>query len=156
MGVDFKRSVWYNVVVIISLEINMDSTKTAKALPSVMALSFLGDSRHSLYVRKKLVEQGISKSKELNEESLKYVTCEKQALMYEKISTVLTEEEASVFKRAFNSGHLNKPKRASGKEYRTATGFEAVIGLLEWQGNGERLEYLLDLAHEEIKNDTQG
>ena len=133
----------------------MQSMTNAKALPSVMALSYLGDARHALYVRKMLVERGISKSKELNSLSLEYVTAEAQSRLFEKIENELSEEERGVFRRAFNSGHLNKPKHASGKEYRTATGFEAVIGMLEWQGNTERLEYLLDLAHKEIENDTQ-
>ena len=116
---------------------------------SSAALAYLGDARHALYVRKMLVGRGIAKSKELNALSLSYVTAEAQARAFLKIENELTEEEAGVFKRAFNSGHLNKPKHASGKEYRMATGFEAVIGLLEWQGDDERLEYLLGLAHKE-------
>ena len=122
------------------------------APPSVMALSYLGDARHSLYVRKMLVARGLQKSKELNAKALEYVTAEAQALAFSKIENELTEEEKATFKRAFNSGHLNRPKHASLKDYRTATGFEAVIGLLEWQGSEERLEYLLNLAHREEKD----
>ncbi len=127
----------------------MQAQTNLKAPPSVMALAYLGDARHALYVRKMLVGRGIQKSKELNALALEYVTAEAQAKLYAKIEDALSEEEKATFKRAFNSGHLNRPKHASLKEYRTATGFEAVIGLLEWQGNGERLEYLLDLAHRE-------
>ena len=129
-----------------------EETKRAQ-LPSVMALSYLGDARHSLYVRRMLVGRGIAKSKELNALALEYVTAEAQSRAFSKIENELTEEEKATFKRAFNSGHLNRPKHASLKEYRTATGFEAVIGLLEWQGDGERLEYLLNLAHRE-ENDN--
>ena len=116
-------------------------------LPSVAALSYLGDARHSLYVRHMLVLRGISKSGELNRLSLSYVTAEAQAKMYEKIEGLLLEDEREVFRRAFNSTHLNKPKRASGKDYRVATGFEAVIGMLYWIGDAERLQMLLDEAH---------
>ena len=116
------------------------------ALPSVMALAYLGDARHSLFIRKMLVDSGISKSGELNEASQKYVTAEAQAAAFAKIEPHLTETELGVFKRAFNSSHLNKPKRASGKDYRTATGFEAVIGLLYWLGDEERLELLLSMT----------
>ena len=126
------------------------------ALPSVAALSYLGDARHALYVRRMLVSRGLTKSAVLNSEALRYVTAEAQARMYEKIADLLTEEEADVFRRASNSTHLNKPKRASGRDYRFATGFEAVIGMLEWLGESERLEFLLNKSHtEESENDTE-
>ena len=131
-------------------------------LPPVMALEYLGDARHSLYVRRMLVERGISKSKDLNSESLAFVTAEAQARAFEKIEGLLLEDELAVFKRAQNSTHLNKPKRASGHDYRLATGFEAVIGMLEWLGDTERIEMLLKAEYEaeknisgDIKNDTE-
>ena len=76
------------------------------------------------------------------------------ALLAERIRVkfgegLLTEEEAAVFRRAFNSGHLQRPKHASGAEYRTATGFEAVLGLLYHTAQTERLHYLLEMAHGE-------
>ncbi len=117
------------------------------SLPSVGALAYLGDSAHSLYVRRMLVGRGLSKSADLNAAALEYVTAEAQAKMYEKIEGLLLEDEREVFRRAFNSTHLNKPKRASGKDYRVATGFEAVIGMLYWIGDAERLQMLLDEAH---------
>ena len=129
-----------------------EETKRAP-LPSVMALSYLGDARHSLYVRRMLIDRGHQKSKELNAKALEYVTAEAQARAFSKIENELTEDEKATFKRAFNSSHLNRPKHASLKEYRTATGFEAVVGLLEWQRDEERLEYLLDLAHGGLEND---
>ena len=125
-------------------------------LPSVAALSYLGDARHALYVRRMLVARGLTKSADLNREALKYVTAEAQARMYEKISGILTEDEADVFRRASNSTHLNKPKHASGRDYRFATGFEAVVGMLEWLGETDRLEFLLNKSHEEdSENDTE-
>ena len=125
-------------------------------LPSVAALSYIGDACHSLYVRRMLVGRGLTKSSDLNREALKYVTCEAQAAMYEKIAPLLTEDELDVFRRASNSTHLNRPKHASGKDYRCATGFEAVLGLLEWTGDSDRLEFLLNKSHtEDDKNDSE-
>lgn len=123
------------------------------SLPSPLALAYLGDARHSLYVRHMLVMRGMSKPSDLNRESLGFVTAASQARMFEKIEPILLDDEREIFKRAFNSTHLNKPKSASGKDYRTATGFEAVIGMLEWIGDTERLEELLSLAHGGNKND---
>ena len=121
------------------------------SLPSVMALAYLGDSRHSLYIRRMLVSRGISKSGELNEESLKYVTAKSQAEAMRKIEHLLLEDELEVYKRAANSGHLNKPKNASAADYRAATGFEAVIGMLYWIGDEERVELILSSAYGEIE-----
>ena len=129
-------------------------------LPSVGALAYLGDARHSLYVRRMLVKRGLCKSGELNEASLLYVTAEAQANMLRKIEPLLLDDERDVYRRAANSGHLNRPRHSSAADYRAATGFEAVIGMLEWIGDTERLEYLLDLAHTnsektENENDTE-
>ena len=127
------------------------------ALPSVAALSYLGDARHSLYVREMLVKRGISKSGELNKLSLGYVTAEAQAKMYRKIEPHLADDERDVFRRASNSTHLNRPKHASITDYRYATGFEAVIGMLHFIGDESRLKELLDIAHSERtdENDTE-
>ena len=134
----------------------MSSEIKAAALPSVGALAYLGDSRHSLFVRKMLIAKGLTKSGDLNKAALSFVTAEAQAKMYEKIAHLLTEDEAAVFKRAANSTHLNKPRHASGRDYRHATGFEAIIGMLYWVGDEERLEYLLKISHsEDNENDTE-
>ena len=117
-------------------------------LPSVQALAYLGDARHSLFVRRMLVERGISKSGGLNEAALSYVTAERQAQMMRKIEPLLLEDELGVYKRAANSGHLNRPRHSSAADYRAATGFEAVIGMLYWIGDEERLSYLLSVAHQ--------
>ena len=127
----------------------MDSKTNQVQLPSVAALSYLGDARHALFVRRMLIERGFCKSADLNREALKFVTAEAQARMYEKIQDLLLSEEKDVFRRAFNSTHLNKPRHASGKDYRLATGYEAIIGMLTWQGNEERLEFLLQKSHNE-------
>ena len=117
------------------------------SLPSTQALAYLGDAAYSLFVRRMLVERGLTKAKDLNKETLKYVTAEAQASMYRRIEHMLLDDEREVFKRAANSTHLNRPKHASVTDYRYATGFEAVVGMLEWIGDRERLNELLDLAH---------
>ena len=119
------------------------------SLPTAAALAYLGDARHSLYVRRMLVKRGICKSGELNEASLRYVTAEAQAAMMRRIEPLLLDDERDVYRRAANSGHLNRPRHASAADYRAATGFEAVIGMLEWIGDTERLELLLNEAHKE-------
>ena len=126
------------------------------SLPSVQALSFPGDAVHSLFVRRMLIEQGHCKSGDLNTEAQKYVTAEAQAEMLRKIKPLLLEDELDVFRRASNSTHLNRPKHAKAADYRAASGFEAVLGMLEWIGDRERLYEILKTAHtEDMENDTE-
>ena len=118
-------------------------------LPSVMALAYLGDARHSLYIRRMLVGMGISKSGDLNEMALSYVTASSQAAAMRKIEHLLLEDEMEVYKRAANSGHLNRPRHSAAADYRAATGFEAVIGMLTYIGDEERVMELLSAAYAE-------
>ncbi len=131
-------------------------------LPAPMALAYVGDARHALYVREMLVHRGISKSGELNEAALTYVTAEAQAAAMRRIEPHLLDDEREVYKRAYNSGHLNKPKHASAADYRAATGFEAVLGMLHWLRDEERLLELLNFAYSDnipsgkgLTNDTE-
>lgn len=119
------------------------------ALPPTPALAFLGDAVHSAYVREMLVRRGIPKAGELNRLSLQYVTAGNQAAAFRRIEHLLTEEERDLYHRAANSGHLSRPKHASGADYRTATGFEAVLGMHRYLGNEDRIRFLLGEAFPE-------
>ena len=132
----------------------MHSPVRGTDLPSVMALAFLGDARHTLFVRRMLVAQGITKSGALNEQARRFVTAEAQAAMARRLEPCFSDEEREVYRRAFNSGHLNRPRHSSAADYRAATGLEAVIGMLDWLGDEERISELLALAHKETEDMT--
>ena len=70
------------------LEVAMHGKILGTELPCVLALAYLGDARHALYVRRMLVGRGISKSGELNEASLNYVTAESQARMFGRLLSI--------------------------------------------------------------------
>ena len=101
-----------------------------------------------LWVREKLLKSGITNTGVLNEESHKYVTAKNQCAAFRRIEELLTEEEMAFFKRGRNSTHLNGARSASGTEYRTATGFEALCAALYLSGQNERLIGLLEKAFE--------
>lgn len=119
---------------------------SAAPLPSSAALAYLGDARHSLFIRDMLVRRGISHAKELNALALSYITAPAQAEAAERIMPHLTEEERAVYRRAVNTPHINRPKNVSGAQYRAATGFEAVIGMLTFRGDEERATELLRMS----------
>ena len=114
------------------------------------ALAYLGDAVLEALIREALILKGFEKSAHLNKEALKYVTAVNQSLAYAKISELLSEEEAAIFKRGKNCSHLNIPKSASPIEYKTATGFEAIFGYLRLCKNEERIRELFALAYPEI------
>ena len=117
------------------------------SLPSSAALAYLGDAVHSLYVREAVVRQNLSKSKDLHNAANTVINAASQAELFRKIDGELSEDERDVFRRAKNSKHLQKPKHMSIEDYRVATGFEALLGMLWWTGAHERLYELLQIAH---------
>lgn len=128
----------------------MHEKVTGAALPASLALAYLGDAVYSLHIRRRLIADGCEKSGPLNEAALSYVTAEAQAARMRKIEPHLTEDEHDVFRRAANSTKLRRPKHASAAEYRLATGFEAVLGMLFWIGDTSRIDELLYIAEEDI------
>ncbi len=122
---------------------------------STAALAYLGDSVWELFVRQMLVEKGISDSRTLNVEALKYVTASAQAVAVKNILDALSDEEDAVYRRGRNIGHTNVPKRATVMEYRMATGLEALFGYLHLTGRSARIKELFVLAFREGEENNE-
>jgi ribonuclease-3 family protein len=113
---------------------------------STPSLAYLGDCVLELLVRERLTLSGISSSKNLNKEALRFVSAPAQAAAMKNILELLTEEEAGYFRRGRNIGHTNTPKNATVSEYRTATGMETLFGFLHLSDQKERARELFALA----------
>ena len=113
---------------------------------STASLAYLGDCVLELLVRERLTLSGISSSKNLNKEALKFVSAPAQAAAMKNIIDHLTEEESGYFRRGRNIGHTNTPKHATVAEYRAATGMEALFGFLHLSGRTDRAKELFALA----------
>lgn len=113
---------------------------------STPSLAYLGDCVLELLVRERLTLSGISSSKNLNKEALKFVSAPAQAAAMKNILELLTEEEAGYFRRGRNIGHTNTPKNATVSEYRNATGMETLFGFLHLSGRKDRARELFALA----------
>ena len=85
-------------------------------LPSVLALSYIGDAYYSLYVRRMLVERGLSKTKELNIASLEYVTAAKQAEMFRRIKGRARRRKARVQLDASQSPKACENRRLQSRD----------------------------------------
>ena len=109
---------------------------------SPLTLAYIGDCVYELYVRTYLIKDANHNVNKLHKSATKYVCCKAQAELYRKIENMLTDAELAVYKRGRNTkSHV--PKNSEMKDYRIATGVEALIGYLYIKGENERICELL-------------
>lgn len=109
-------------------------------------LAYLGDAVLELLTRTTLLQSGITHVGELNRRASAYVRATSQSEAMDRILPVLTEDELAVFKRGRNVNGLSVPKSASTREYRRATGMEALFAHLYLNGNHDRMWELFRMA----------
>lgn len=108
-------------------------------------LAYLGDAVIERLVRRRLILEGGSLS-DVNKLADSLVRAGSQSKAADKILPLLTEEEASAYRRGKNLHHSSVPKNATQNEYKKATGFEALFGYLDLIEDTERIEHLLTEA----------
>lgn len=97
---------------------------------SPLTLAFIGDVVYDLIIRTLVVEQGNAPVNKLHKKVSSMVKASAQMELFHRVEDMLTEEELAVYKRGRNAKSFTTAKNASITEYRTATGFEALIGYL--------------------------
>ena len=117
---------------------------------SPLVLAYLGDAGYELAIRTLVVNEGNRQVNKMHRESASLVKAGTQMEFLIAIEDELTEEEKSVYRRGRNAKSVTMAKHATMKEYRMATGFEALIGYLYLQGRLERLAELLGLGLERL------
>ena len=110
---------------------------------SPLTLAYIGDSIYDLIIRTMLVEKGNAQVNRLHQRASKLVKAVAQKDLVHAIMELLTEEELGVFKRGRNAKSVTTAKNASVTDYRTATGFEALIGYLYLTEQLDRILYLV-------------
>ena len=113
---------------------------------SPLTLAFLGDAVYEMVIRSIVVtgrNQAVSK---FHRETIHLVNAGVQARMAKTLREVFTEEEKAVYRRGRNAKAATSAKNASIGEYRSATGFEAVLGYLYLQEKYERIYELIRLS----------
>jgi len=111
---------------------------------NVQVLALLGDAIFSLYIREKLIENGINNPNLLQRKSIDYVSAKSQAKILEKLSNekFLTTTEIDIIKRGRNNKKNNHPKNTDIITYKLSTGFETLLGDL-YINDKERLNEIL-------------
>lgn len=116
-----------------------------------LVMAYLGDSVYELYIREYLINKGIAKVNDLQNNSLNYVSAKSQRRILEELinRNYLSEEEIIIVNRGRNM-ESHKSKTTDIITYKKATGFECLIGYL-YLNDKKRLYELLDyIVGEEI------
>lgn len=110
---------------------------------SPLTLAYIGDGIYEIVIRTMLVEQANRQVNKIHKAASSLVNAHTQAELIFLMMDMLTEEELAVYKRGRNAKAVTRAKNASMSEYRTATGFEALMGWLYLTGQSERMFQLL-------------
>ena len=115
---------------------------------SPLALAYMGDAVYEVLIRTRVMNRGSMQVNKMHKKSASLVKAEAQARMIQARQEELTEEETAVYKRGRNAHSASSAKNASIRDYRMATGFEALVGYLYLTGQYERL---LKLVHDGLE-----
>lgn len=119
------------------------------------ALAYLGDAVYEVRVRRMLLERGPLNVDKIHKTAVRYVSASGQAKAVKRLMDgFLTEEEVKLVKRARNHRTSSRPRGSNPREYKLATGFEALVGYLEVVGDFERLDEVFDEAVRTIEKEA--
>ena len=110
-----------------------------------LTLAYLGDTVYDLYVRTWLAETLHLRVHALHLMAAKLVCAKGQAQAFRRIEPQLTEEEQAAYRRGRNAHSGTVPKNADVRDYRVATGLEALLGHLYVKGEDARIGALMRL-----------
>ena len=113
---------------------------------NIITLAYLGDAIYEVYIREKLIKQGIAKVEDLQRRATQYVSAKGQAQIVKNLieNNDLTEEELEIIHRGRNNKRSTHPKHTDIVTYKYSTVFEALIGYLYLSNQQNRLTQILN------------
>ena len=126
----------------------MDKKDISKMNTSTLA--YLGDAVFEVIVREKIVTEKPGDVSRAHHTAVRYVSAAGQALAAKRMVAegFFTEEEELIYKRARNHRSMSRPQNADPREYKIATGFEALLGYLYLSDDRQRLR---EIAAEAVR-----
>ena len=119
---------------------------------SPLVLAYIGDAVYEEYTRERILSQNPDMpAHKLHIENVKSVKAHAQSRSAAALEGMLTEQEATIFKRGRNAKSATSPKNADVLEYRRATGLEALFGYLHLCGQAGRLSELMGIAFDNAR-----
>lgn len=122
-------------------------TEKDARLLNPLQLALIGDGVYELFIRNYILANNVDLSAhKIHVKAIGYVKAKSQSTIMHSLEDELTEAESYIFKRGRNTKSATVPKNADVRDYRMATGFEALVGYLHLIGAHERLEYIFNRA----------
>ena len=113
---------------------------------SPLVLAYIGDAGYELLIRTKVINHGSMQVNKMHKKTANLVKADAQAHFYLLLEEELTDAEKAASRRGRNAKSFTMAKNATMKDYRMATGFEALMGYLYLSGRTERMVDLVALA----------
>ena len=110
---------------------------------SPLALAYIGDAVYELAIRTLVMNRGNMQVNKMHKKTANLVKADAQARFYLLLEEELTDAEKAAYRRGRNAKSFTMPKHATMKDYRMATGFEALVGYLYLQKEYERMNALI-------------
>ena len=110
---------------------------------SPLALAYIGDAVYELAIRTLVMNRGNMQVNKMHKKTANLVKADAQARLYLLLEEELTHAEKAAYRRGRNAKSFTMPKHATMKDYRMATGFEALVGYLYLQKEYERMNALI-------------
>lgn len=127
------------------------SKNEAKQL-NPLQLAIVGDAIYEVFVRTYILSSNVDLSaNKIHRKAIGYVKAQAQAEIIHVLEEELSEEEEYIYKRGRNAKSQTVPKNADVRDYRMATGFEALVGYLYLIGDKERLDFIMGKSVSIIK-----
>ena len=122
-------------------------TEKEARLLNPLQLALVGDGVYELFIRNSILSNNLELSAhKMHVKAIGYVKAKSQSAIMHEIEDKLTENESYIFKRGRNAKSATVPKNADVRDYRMATGFEALVGYLYLICDTERLEFIFNTA----------
>lgn len=128
---------------------DLDTLTPNEVAPLILA--YIGDAVYEVIVRTIEISKGNRQVNKINKDSTKLVNAKAQAAMIDILEDKLSEEELTIYKRGRNAKANTSAKNASIRDYRKATGFEALIGYLFLSHREDRMLELVKLGLEGLE-----
>ena len=117
---------------------------------SPLTLAFIGDDVFDIVIRSLVVNKGNTSPGNLQKYCSSIVKASTQSEMAEILQDVFTEEEQDIYRRGRNAKSKTTAKNATVSDYRSATGFEAVMGYLYLTEQSDRILELIQSGLERL------
>lgn len=127
-------------------------TKDEARMLNPLQLAMIGDGVFEVFIRNYILTTNTALSaNKIHVKTIGYVKAKSQSYIIHELESRLNEDEYMIYKRGRNAKSPTVPKNADVRDYRMATGFEALVGYLYLIGEKERLEFIFNKSIELIK-----